>query len=330
MENQNNLSNENSGTETPQDVITHTFKDDANKYIRDKKISLTDIMLKEQNKITKKEKKKSGALKFILIIILLSLAVYGFIFAYNKFLNPPKTIIENSEIEKPFIYSDKIQPIYLENNENPKKSLRDTLKDKFNPNEFIYIPFIKDKIIITASEFLKILKIPAPQDFTNSLEDKFALILYSDNKKEISSILIFKTKNEPKTYASIIKWEESIAQDFSTIFPEKNPEEINEILNTATDTEKFLHKIASSSLKTNIISKTVLNATTSSSSVLNIENLQSFYDKTINNISVRIMDKNSKNTQSIIYGFFAEKYLIISTSEEVFKSAVNRLKISLE
>ena len=57
-------------------------------------------------------------------------------------------------------------------------------------------------------------------------------------------------------------------------------------------------------------------------------NAGDFYDKIISNIDARIMETND-GKPLIVYAFFARKFLIITTSEKAFKTAVDRLKISL-
>lgn len=310
MDEQNNQNTE--IKKQKQSALLHTFRDDANKYIKDKKISLMDIVKAEGFKRNKKI--KSNGIKNLLIFLFAALILAGAAYTgyryYDKFFNKPREVIEKEEIPRPFIFSDEIKPVYLSNSENLSDKIKEIYAGDYKNGNFIYFPIIKNKKPISSREFLNELKIKASGDFLESIENEFVFNILIDKDKNSDLTLAFKIKNYEEAFSSLFQWEKTILSDLITVLPVKTTGNIN--------------------LSGNSTSTALVSASSSNAIILNQNSSLPFYDKIIDNIDTRIV-KSSLNGKTIfIYGFFGEKFLIISTSENAFKNAVNRLKISLK
>lgn len=279
-----------------QTVLTHSLKTDANKFVREKKISLTDIFLKEK---TKREAKSKGKIKksfaFILLFLILAGISYLSFTLYNKYYKKPERKVEKEEnIQKSLVYSEVMNPIYIDKKE-PKILIKEFLKKNGAKGNFVYAPLIKNKKSVNLNEFLANLEISAPYALLQSLENEFSFGSHAVSEIKNNPVLVLKTKNFNLTYINMVAWEKSILNDLDPIFP--NSMDIVDLsaasTTVATSSEKF-----------------------------------EFSDKIINNLDTRVLEK--ENQTILLYGFFAEKYLIIVNSEETFKNIINRLKISLE
>lgn len=305
QEKKENKNNESGGTKK-QSALIRSMKMDANKFVREKKISLMDIFLKEK---IKREAKSDGKIKiffrFILLFLILGALSYLSFTLYNKYYkNPEKKVEREENIQKSLVYSEIINPIYID--EKDAKILVKEFLEKNNAKEnLIYAPLIKNKKSINFNEFLSNLEIPAPYELVKNLENEFYFGAYGVSENKNNPVLVLKTKNFNPAYINMLKWEKNIVNDLSLIFALNSPV-------IPMD---------------NNISKTAA-TTTSSSSSPSTSKITEFYDKTINNLDIRILDAENKTI--LLYGFFAEKYLIIVSSEETFKNIINRLKITLE
>lgn len=306
-------------TQNEKELDTHTLQSDTNKYIHDKKVSLIDIVLKEKNKIKTEETKSGNFLKISLILIFILAIVSGFFIAYKKLIYRPKVIIEQEKHLKPFFYHDEITPIQI--SDMPlKESLSQTFEKVYSNGKFIYFPVLENKRSVGFAEFINILKIAMPYELSNTIEENFSLSAYSNSSGENDLVFMLKTKAQSETFAGIVKWENKMPEDLISLLPDKTKEEILFIQNSFLSENNF-----SSTTPPDLISAA---ATPENIPVLNSSKYL-FQDKLINNIDTRIL--RSKNDETIIlYGFFAGKYLVITTSEEAFKNTINRLKISLD
>lgn len=309
----NNPNNQNNKTDKPKiSPLIHTFRDDANKYIKDKKISLMDIVKAEGFKRNKETKK--GGIKFffifLFIVLILAGAAYAGYYYYDKFFNKPRKIEEKEEIPRPFIFSDEIRPVYLSNSENLTDVIREIYAGNYKSGGFIYFPIIENKKTISSREFLNELKIKASDDFLKSVENEFIFNILTDKDKNSDLVFAFKIKNYEGAFSSLFEWEKTILSDLTAVLPDKTTEQIN--------------------LSGNSTSTALVSASSSKAINLNQNSSLPFYDKIIDNIDTRIVKSPLSEKIIFIYGFFGEKFLIISTSEDAFKNAVNRLKISLK
>lgn len=313
---------ENSNENIPkkqESINTHTLQSDTNKYIHDKKVSLIDIVLKEKNKLKTEETKSGSFLKISLILIFILAIGTGFFIAYKKLIYRPKVIIEQEKHLKPFFYHDEIIPIQI--NSTPlKESLNQMFIKHYSNGKFIYFPVLENERAVGFAEFINILKIAMHLELSNSIEESFSLSAYSNSSDENDLVFMLKTNTQSETFAGMVKWENKMPEDLIPLLPNKTKEEILFIQNASKNGDTF-----SSTTPLDLISAT---ATPENIPVLNSSKYL-FQDKLINNIDTRVL--RSKNNETIIlYGFFAGKYLVITTSEEAFKNTINRLKISLE
>lgn len=300
--------------------LIHTFQSDANKYIKEKNISLADIALKEKVKYkTDGEIKKNKTAYFAVPLILIALILASTV-AYNKLLKNRVTAEKKETYSRPFIFSDEtrifeipVSPVSKKETENLAKSIKDGLSKKYKKNGFIYAVFTKDKKQIETDEFFNFLKISDNPELLKSLEKKFNINIYTDSEGKNNLILVFKTKVFKTTYRAMFDLEKTLLTNLSAIVPE-HAKKTPPISYEATSTIK-----ATSTSKETSSTETFLN--------FNSDKSQVFTDETINNIDVRVLEKDKEIV--LIYGFFSEKYLIIASSKESFKKSLERLKISL-
>lgn len=299
---------ENKNSETveikKQSVLTHSLKTDASNFVREKKISLTDIFLKEK---MKRKIKSGGKIKkffaSILFFLILGALSYLSFTLYDKYYKNPERKAEKEEnIQKSLVYNEVINPIYIDE-KNAKIAIKEFLEKNGAKGNFVYAPLIKNKKSINFNEFLLNLEIPAPYELVKNLENEFSFGAHSASENQNNPVLILKTKDFNSAYINMLKWEKSILNDLNPIILFDNPIIfIDENLSAAT--------------------------TITASSSPDTPKITDFYDKIINNLDIRVLEKENKTI--LLYGFFAEKYLIITTSEETFKNIINRLKITLE
>jgi len=289
--------------------LIHTFQSDANKYIKEKNISLMDIALKEKIKYKSGEIKKNKAIYFVLPAVLLVLILTATV-GYNKFLRNRTAQEKKETYAKPFIFSDETKVFEIDKGENLAKSIKDALSKKYKKNGFIYAVFMKNKKQIETEEFFNFLKISVNSELIKSLEKKFNINIYTNSEGKNNLILVFKTKKIKTTYREMFDLEKNILNDLSAILPEHAKEtsapavKSTSTPKTASSTEPFLNFSSN-----------------------NYNKPRGFTDKTINNIDSRFLEDESGTV--LIYGFFIERYLIIASSEETFKKSLERVKISL-
>lgn len=295
--------------------LIHTFQSDANKYIKEKNISLTDIALKEKVKHKSGEIKKNKTAYFIIPLILIAL-IFTATVGYNKFLKNRHAQEKKETYTKPFIFSDEVRLFEMLNSEtdgnegkNLAKSVKNALSQKYKKNSFVYAIFTQDKKQIETEEFFNFLKISANPEFIKSLEKEFNINIYTNSEGKNNLILVFKTKSFKKSYRGMFDLEKNILSDLSAVLPERAKE------------TPAPAKEATSTPKTASLAEPFLNFAPN-----NFNAPQGFTDKTINNINARVL-KDESGT-ALIYGFFGEKYLIITNSEETFKKGLERIKIS--
>lgn len=267
-----------------------TLKSDAEKYIKEKNVSLINLLSKGARKKPKgfKEEKKFKIASIIgtLIIIVLLAAAFGL--GYKIFLKPGSAPQKESPIPKPFIFSDEIQPIDFTGQDSPVSKIAENINKQYSYNSFVYLPILKNEQPIQTENLFQILQISPPAGLLKSLEKEFLLAVYADNNRLNNLVFAFKINSYEQTFRSMLEWEKNILEDLIPIFPSRFQTKKN-ALGTGTN---------------------------------------GFYDKTLDNIDIRILESDDKK-QFIVYGFFTNKFLIIANSEESFKAVIDRLKISL-
>lgn len=306
MEEKKENENSKTGEIKKQSVLTHSLKTDASNFVREKKISLTDIFLKEK---MKREIKSGGKIKkfftFILFFLILGSLSYLSFTLYDKYYKNPERKVEKEEnIQKSLVYSEVINPVYIDE-KDAKIAVKEFLEKNHSKGNFVYAPLIKNKKSVNFNEFLLNLQISAPYELVKNLENEFSFGAHIVAENQNNPVLILKTKDFNSAYINMLEWEKSILNDLSPIILFDN-----------------------STIPVNNGSFAAATTTITASSSPDTPKITEFYDKIINNLDVRILEKENKIF--LIYGFFTEKYLIITTSEETFKNMINRLKITLE
>lgn len=269
-----------------------TFKSDAQKFVQEKKVSLINIYGKARQKgradfKTEKRFKITSAIGTLIIALLIAAALG---LAYKIFSKPKIAAPTETAIQKPFIFSDEIKPIYLtdENGKTLFSKITENLNGIHSYNSLSYLPIFKNGRNIAAADFFQILEIAPPPDLLKSLDRDFFIAVYTDNNRSNNFILAFKILSYERAFRAMIEWENFLPEDLALFI--------------------------TSSYGKNIAFEKKENG---------------FYDKIINNIDARVL-KTKGGEDLIVYAFFAKKFLIITNSEESLKTAIDRLKISLK
>lgn len=308
--------------------LIHTFQSDANKFIKEKNISLADIALKEKIKYKDGFRdlgvKKNKTAYFVIPLIFIALVLAATV-GYNKFLKnrsaQEKKETDLSDIRaglptgqagaKPFIFSDETKSFEIGKGRILAKYIKDGLSKKYKKNGFIYALFTRDKKPIATDDFFNSLKISANNEFLKSLEKEFNINIHTDGEGKNNLIIVFKTNSFKTAYRAMLNLEKTILNNLSSILPEQIEKATQEVglPVSPSSTELFLPSLDPASNKERDFTP------------------EGFTDKIINNIDARVLENNGETI--LIYGFFSEKYLIITNSEEAFKKSLERLKISL-
>src|SRR3989344_2532677 len=282
----------------------HTLKSDADKYIKEKNVSIADIALAEKKKKRIKEKTNSGKKFFapVLLVAFIATAAFGIYFAYGKFFKKPT---EEKKAGPPasYIFSDKIVPVSL-NGVILDEEIKQLLEKKYSEGEFIYFPFTSTNGILNTKELFETMSFRAPKELADFLNPNFNFLIHSggNSNNKNSFIFAFKTENFRMSYAAMLYWENVLLKDFKNFLNEQENKKSSETLNSTNSS-----KPASTSKET-------------------LPKQGKFYSKLINNNEIRVIN-SEHGAPVLMYGFFAQKYLIITNSEETFKQSAERLKI---
>lgn len=219
-----------------------TFKTDAEIYIKEKKISGLDIASSaytagraaaEPALSAKYSRKK--------IIIYASLALAGILilgsggyFAYKFYINAPPGNEEQGDVPetqkppKPLLTIDGEKTILFPKT-NPGK-LTETLqaerKVALRFGTLMYFPIILstsqgEEKYLNAQSFIKTMSWKPPKTFSENLFPEFnTLISYNPNSKDL--VLIFKVKIFESSFASMLKWEATMWQDWKPFMGEQD------------------------------------------------------------------------------------------------------------
>lgn len=216
-----------------------TYKDDIVEAVRRKKASLVTITAAEQKARAKKaplapekpSSEKSVKLAVIAISIMLVIAgISSIVFFYfqsqggviTKELGVHALVFSESEGE--FDTTELLGARFMNQITLEKNSTDITL------NTFKHIYFteggILGKSLISASDFLNLLQVHAPDSLLRSLETEFMFGLHAFNK--IQPFLILKTRVFDTAFAGMLNWEEAMSRDLSPLFgPHVNRSIIN-------------------------------------------------------------------------------------------------------
>lgn len=205
-----------------------TFETDITNYVKKKGLSLVGIA-SDQAKLKGLEfqEESQGGLfsrkTAVLLVIVLTLLGGGFLFLFfNKTDKARLAII----LEEPVLTSDEKIEIIIDSNERQKflKNIETAMESRNGLNKLVHILPLEQSLggskkNITARKFFELVKIEPPRELLDSFDDKKFML----SKIYLSSnwpILIFKLSSYNYAFSGMLKWENTIVNDLSAIFPD--------------------------------------------------------------------------------------------------------------
>lgn len=209
-----------------------TFQGDVEETIHNKKTSVAKVFVAEQESKKKPElelpQKRSGSiflthgiLPLVGVVLFVSGAITLVTIYYNIASNsaPIKVILDNSLVP----YTDKMaldlpKPVDILNREQILKTLSDK-KNTYNKSvgSVLYLQFLYNKTELSSVEFFQNIAATAPPSLARSFGEKYMSGIYSFDTNEV--FLLLSTDDYGITYAGMLKWENSMANDLSLLFP---------------------------------------------------------------------------------------------------------------
>ena len=204
--------------------VVHTFKSDTSEYVKEKGLSMVEVMAAESKRkkvlptIDPYAPKKGKGKQVIrtLSIAVISLIIFGGIAGYFLWRQKQPVGPTTSPLPKPLIIADDEQTIA------PNEILT-VVTSKIPAGTLKYFPIVfgeeENKILITTAEFFTITDIGG-EGIADGLEDRFMSLLYKTSKTW--PILLFKIKNYERTFSSAIQWEKTMADELAALFDIEN------------------------------------------------------------------------------------------------------------
>ncbi len=145
-------------------------------------------------------------------------------------------------------------------------------------------------------QFFEKIRYSGDEGFLRSLNTVYAFGLYSLENDKFETYLLIQVDNFDLTFKSILNWEKFMGVDLKDIFVGNNEiTTISEAATTTSSEKKYVRK-----------------------------NTLGFVDRILKNYDIREYVKNEDNT-TIVYGFFNNKYLLITSGESSFIDIKDRL-----
>lgn len=207
-----------------------TFKTDSSKYIQKKDISIIDIAASQARAGKRFEDKTPPPKKYVIpLLILLPATVALLATAWYLFFKRPQPVIPPGSLPKPIILAEDEKEVVVnpdistDNASKIKKALHSSVPA--GENKLVYIPIItvtitednlEKKSLIKPKDFFNIFDMIPPTGFYSGIEDRFMLAKFETDQN--LPVLILKIKSYDNSFASMIKWENSLVQDFSPLF----------------------------------------------------------------------------------------------------------------
>lgn len=201
--------------------IVRTLKTDSERFIQEKNISLIDIAAAKADKEGLKVQEQKRSWKNILfisfiIILLIGTGVSGFFIYKLKQKKSQGVVI--SPLPKPFLLTDKEEEVTL-------NGVKDKTQGFLSTKELLYLAIFREitdeqgkttKRLVTINEFFDHFRIASSSGIIEPVEKKFMFVVFRSDKNW--PVLIFKLKAYDNAFASMIKWEGTMANDLSEIF----------------------------------------------------------------------------------------------------------------
>jgi hypothetical protein len=282
--------------------IIRTYKSDVEETIQTSHISSINIAMAENRKMmgqakqTEIEKKKSGINRNILIISLVLVfggALTFFIpqlllqIQYGQKAAPVETVSSKPLMTVDLEEKMNIKDINLNRVSTTLKERVDQSSTKLGQIKNIYLTEgdgTAEKLI-TASNFLSLIKANVPSGIQRTLKDQYMFGLYNYNGNQ--RFLILKVGEYDTTFSGMLSWEINLWQDFKELFELQSD-------NSA-----------------------------SSSSTYGIE-VKKFQDTSFDNKDCRIV-KDSSGNIIFLYSIIDQNTVVITTSTDTLKEIINRI-----
>ena len=198
--------------------ILRTFKSDSSEYIKKEGISMVDVAAAEAKKSFRSFADplpisslftKRNIILAVVVLILIGAGIGGLAISSKK-----EKISPAVSLPKPVLVADFEKEATL-------PTLLSVIKEPVKEDKLLYIAVVSGdgqaKRLATTKELLDGFGIVFPGNTADIFEGSFMLNVY--NKPS----LIFKIKSYEKTFISIMKWEETMANDLENILNIKNP-----------------------------------------------------------------------------------------------------------
>ncbi len=200
-----------------------TYLSDMADTVRENEVSVIKVALAEQNKNERENiyRQVEGSntkktLWFIGGIVFIALAIFGVYYILN--LKAQKDIPNQIVNEESIISYDKI--VKIENTENLTDKLLAVKKEAGGTNEIKYILLSKDtngvKEKISTKDLFSLLGFTAPSSLVRSLSDSYMVGTYTTEAPHL--FMIFQTKDYSYSYAGMLEWEKTLANDLIPLF----------------------------------------------------------------------------------------------------------------
>ncbi len=197
--------------------VLRTLKTDSSEYIKEKGISIIDIVAAQVKKripsgIEEADEFNKKIKKILLISVLGLIFVGAGLGGFLIFTKSQKSKQPISVLTKPILVADEEKEIILDGIWNPAFQTQE--------NKLLYLAVIKQlketKRMATLSEFFGNLKIIPPFDLLDVFENKFMFAIFRSGSD--LPVLILNVKSYEKAFAAMIKWEKEMADDIEKIF----------------------------------------------------------------------------------------------------------------
>lgn len=197
-----------------------TLKSDYSEILHEKKISLTDIFLRQpagRENIGSGYEKNRGKKIIAALTIVLILLILGTWLSIKIFSKKPAAENEITAPPQPIMASQKEIIIDAADKKDFDRQLKIILSGYYRMGDFISVPVKQNNRLITSKEFLNLLQSEAPVFLTIFLKDNFFLGILSLEKN--NPLLIFEIEDGKydTVFSAMLKWEKYLTQGLSFI-----------------------------------------------------------------------------------------------------------------
>lgn len=211
-----------------------TMRTDAEEVSRQQKTSFLDLFSKEQgsgkaplryNPVPQRSRNWGRIVGVIFFLLLIVGGAAGAYWYFTK--KTPDTTVKPAEIPRPFINSFETKKITTKMGDRTGMllELERRLAEGSVIGDYVYLPlyffdFGVPEFFSKPKDFFDILRMTPPADFYDNISTRWNLYLYSSNY-----VLVLETTDRMKTLGSMLRWEETIRDDFRPLIASTTPGE---------------------------------------------------------------------------------------------------------